>query len=292
MASDALHRGEAPSALPRLLQTYSIELTARDEKGLAAIKGVLPAGCEVFLANLPGEKGDVLVRAARAVREAGFTPVPHVVARNLSGLSALDEMLAGLAKEAGVDRVLVLGGDRDDPAGELSSALQIVTSGLIEKHGIGRILLACYPEGHPRISGAMLEEALRDKLAAAREAGLSATLVSQFLFDPEPIVALAGRLRRDGIDAPLRVSVAGPADRGKLIRYALRCGVGASLRVLRERGDVARNVLSGETPQALLEAVAAEWQAEPEMALEGVHFFTFGDPARSVRWAEEKRAAA
>ena len=72
------------------------------------------------------------------------------------------------------------------------------------------------------------------KLAAAKARGLDAYLVGQFAFDAAPIVSLARRLREAGIDAPYRVGIAGPAKRTTLIKYALMCGVGPSLRALRE----------------------------------------------------------
>lgn len=280
---------EGRVALASLLQTYSVEVTARDSRSLDDVKKILPPGAEVFVANLPNESADVLINAAASLRDAGLTPVPHIVARNIATRQGLDEMIAGLVKKAGVQQALILGGDRDQPAGEFDAALQIIQTGLLEKHGIRRIAIACYPEGHPRIADDVLWVALRDKLDAAAKAGLETLLVSQFLFDPKPIVDFAGALREAGIETPLRIGVAGPADRGKLIKYALRCGVGASLRVLRERGEVARNVLSGETPDELLGEVAQAQEDDPSLGMSGVHFFTFGDPARSARWAEEQR---
>jgi len=81
------------------------------------------------------------------------------------------------------------------------------------------------------------------------------------------------------------------AAEAKLIKYAIRCGVGASLRALKERSDLAKSVMSGETPEDLLKVVAAAQDAEPDLGIEGVHFFTIGDPASSVRWAEGARSA-
>lgn len=281
------HGGQA--ALAALLETYSVELTARDSRSLDEVMRILPAGTEVFVANLPNESADVLIKAAASLRKAGLTPVPHIVARNIKSKHELDRMLAGLVADAGVEQALILGGDRDQAAGEFDTALQIIRTGLLEQHGIRRIAIACYPEGHPRIADDILWTALREKLDAARQAGLETLLVSQFLFDPKPIVIFARALREAGIETPLRVGVAGPADRGKLIKYALRCGVGASLRVLRERGNLARNVLAGETPDDLLGTVAEAQADDPSLGIAGAHFFTFGDPARSARWAEEQR---
>lgn len=278
-------------ALADLLRTYSVEITAHDGKALKAVESALEPGTEVFIANLPDERAEVLVEAASRLRRAGLEPVPHIVARNLKSRDDLDTMLAALVGDAGVKNALILGGDRDQQAGNFENALQIIETGLLEAHGIRRIAIGCYPEGHPRIPDQVLWQALRTKLDAAARAGLETVLVSQFLFDPQPLINFARALRREGIEAPLRVGVAGPADRTKLIRYALRCGVGASLRVLRERGSLARNVLAGETPDTLLGAVAVSRKEEPELGITGVHFFTFGDPARSARWAEEARKA-
>lgn len=285
------HDDRERAALADLLRTYSVEITAHDEKALKAVESTLAPGTEVFIANLPDERAEVLVAAALRVRRAGLEPVPHIVARNLKSRDDLDGMLASLVRDAGVSTALILGGDRDRQAGNFENALQIIETGLLEAHGIRRIAIGCYPEGHPRIPDEVLWQALRAKLDAAARVGLETVLVSQFLFDPQPLIEFARALRREGIDAPLRVGVAGPADRTKLIRYALRCGVGASLRVLRERGSLARNVLAGETPDTLLGAAAVAQKEEPELGMAGVHFFTFGDPAGSARWAEEARSA-
>lgn len=278
--------------LAALLDDYSVEVTSRDAASVAAAAATMRPGTEVFVANLPREGADVLVAAARTLKLAGLSPVPHVVARNIAGPRELGDMLARLTAEAGVERALVLGGDRDDPAGPFDAALQLVETGAFQRAGIRRIAIGCYPEGHARIPADALAGALRDKLAAAADAGLDVLLVSQFVFDAAPVVAFAEGLRRQGVAAPLRVGVAGPADRAKLIKYALRCGVGASLRVLRERGELARNVLAGETPDEILGAVAAAAAARPELAITGAHFFTFGNPAGSIGWAEDVRAAA
>jgi len=276
---------DARTTLAELLQNYSVEVTARDHKSVEAAGSLLRPGAEVFITAIPGESADRLVAAAVQLRRAGLVPVPHVVARNIESRKTLDDLLGRLVAEAKLDRALVLGGDRDKPAGEFDSSLQLIATGLLQKHGIGKIALACYPEGHPRIADATLEAARAAKLAAAEAAGLDVTLVSQFCFDPRPIIALAERMRRQGVRAPFRVGVAGPAERMTLVKYALMCGVGASMRALKERQDLARNVLTGETPEALLSAVALARARNPALGIAGVHFFTFGSLGKSAQWA-------
>ena len=278
----ALAPGEA---LRGLLQGYSTEVTGRDRKSIEAAPDLLPRGAEVFIAAVPGESTDRMIAAAAQLSDAGLVPVPHLVARNFASLKDFDRVIGRLRDEAGVDRVLALGGDRDQPAGALHCSQQLIESGVFQAHGVRKLFIACYPEGHPRVSDAVLEEARAAKLRIAGEEGLEVTLISQFCFDAAPIVALARRMRAQGIKAPYRVGVAGPAERATLVRYALMCGVGPSLRALRRRQALARTVLSGETPEALLKEVAA---AEEEN-ITGVHFFTFGGLARSVQWAESMR---
>ncbi len=279
----------APATLADILQTYSVEVTSRDRKSLEAAPQVLRPGTEVFIAALPGDSVDKLVSAAAGLRQAGLLPVPHVVARNIESRDALDELLERLVKEAGVDRVLTLGGDRDNPAGHYLSSLELIESGLIEKHGIRRIFIGCYPEGHPKIPDPVLDKARADKLAAAEKSGLDVTMVSQFAFAAEPIVTLAERMREQGVKAPFRVGVAGPADRALLIKYALICGVGNSIRVLKDRGEMTKNLLSGETPETLISELALAQAANPALGISGIHFFTFGSVVKSAQFAEAHR---
>jgi len=281
----------ADPALAQLLTRYSAEVTSRDKKSLEAAAELLKPGTEVFVAALPNDSIDRVVQAVVQVREAGMTPVPHIVARNQESRAALDELLGRLKAEAALDRALVLGGDRDKAAGEFDCALQLIETGLFQKHGIGRIGLACYPEGHPRIPEDKLRAAVPQKLAAAKAAGLEVWLISQFCFDPKPVIALAERLRAEGVTQPLRVGVAGPADHGTLMKYAMICGVGASLRALKQRGEMTKNLLAGETPEELLTEVARAQQANPALGIDSVHFFTFGSLAKSANWAASMTGA-
>lgn len=281
---------DAPVSLAAILQDYSVELTARDRKSLELAPDLLRPGQEVFIAALPNDNVDNVVAACAQLRRVGLTPVPHVVARNIESRQALDSLLGRLVDEAGMDRCLVLGGDRDKPAGEYGSSLQLLETGLIQKRGVKTIRIGCYPEGHPKISESALDEARAAKLAAAEQDGLDVTLVSQFCFDAAPVIAFAKRIRAQGVKAPFRVGVAGPADRGLLLKYALICGVGNSIRVLKGRADLAMNTLSGETPEAVIKDLAIAQAREPGLGLSGIHFFTFGSLAKSAQWAEAQRA--
>ena len=272
-----------------LIRAYSVEVTAKDRKGIEAARTMLRPGSEVFVANLPNDSMDRLVSACTQIARGGAVPVPHMVARNTGGAGELDETLRRLAGEAGVTRALVLGGDRDVAVGPFSQSLQLIETGLFEKHGITDIAIGIHPETHPRVPDSVMHPAQPAKVRAAEARGMRVYLVSQFAFEARPYLDMARRLRREGLTNPIRIGVAGPTTAGKLLKFALMCGVGASLRALREKQDMAGNMLTGETPEGLLRELAAAQAAEPELGFDSVHFFTFGALDRSVEFVESLR---
>lgn len=280
---------DARSALAALLRDYSAEVTAPDRKSLDEAADVMRPGSRVYIASLPNDTADRQVAAAAHLSRIGLIPVPHIVARNIKDRPALENLLARFTGEAGVDRALILGGDRDKPAGDYDSALQLIETGLLQKYGLKRIAIGCYPEGHPRIADAALNAALFQKLAAAERAGLEVIMISQLCFDAGAIIRFAERIRAEGVKARFRVGVAGPARRSTLLKYAMICGVGPSLRALKERQDLTQSLLAGETPEALLTEVAVAFARNPALNIWGVHFFTFAALRKSIEWVESFR---
>ena len=283
------YSADGRAALAKLLDNFSCEVTTRDQKSLDAAGDLLRPETRVFIASFPKDTVDDFIRGAVKLHRAGMVAIPHIVARSIPNRAMLDDMLARLSGEAGVDRAHVVGGDRDRPVGEYDAALQLLETGLFQKYGVTRIALACYPEGHPRIPDAVLEQARIDKMKAAAEAGLSVWMVSQFAFEAAPIIALARDMRAQGIDVPYRVGIAGPASHATLLKYAMLCGVGTSLRALRERRGLGRSAMGGETPEPLLTEIALACEAEPDLGIDGIHFFTFGSMAQTAKWVESVR---
>jgi len=267
-----------------LMRRFSVELTPGDEKSLKAAER-LPAGTEVFIANLPKGTNDAVVDAAVRLRGAGMTPVPHIAARNMPSEAELSRFLEQLTAKAGVDRVLTIAGDRDDVHGPFADSLAVLKCGLLQANGIGQVYLSCYPEGHPRIDDAKLAAARADKVAAAEKDGLAVGFISQFCFEPAPFEAMERDLRAQGFSQPLRLGVAGPASLIVLAKYAAICGVGPSIRALRERSSLAASAISGGTEELLVE-LARIAATNPSLQIGGVHFFTFGALARTVELIE------
>lgn len=283
MAVAAMDSPRSAAATTALLRGHSIEITAKDQFRLDLLKGRIPAGTPISITFLPGEDFDSRVAAARRVREAGFTPVPHISARRIHRLAELENFLEALVDSASVDRVFVVAGDLPQPAGPFEDALAVIRSGLLARHGIEQVGIAGYPEGHPAISRDALDKALFDKLAALRAAGHESWIATQFGFDADPVLAWLADIRARGVDADVRIGVAGPASVKALLRFAARCGVGVSARVMAKYGLSITQLLGSAGPGALIGELAdgLDRQVHGDVRL---HFYPFGGLEKTAEW--------
>src|SRR5687767_3363909 len=112
-------------AAAHLIGSYSIETTPLEK----AVPVNLAPRSAVYIAAVPKASREQLIGRVVALRDAGFTPIPHVVARSMESFDALDAFLRQLRGE-GVDRALVLGGDTDDIRGPFASSRDILETGL------------------------------------------------------------------------------------------------------------------------------------------------------------------
>jgi methylenetetrahydrofolate reductase (NADPH) len=280
------------TSIAATLRGYSIEVNPSDPKVVDAALARLDPGTEVFLTWIPGANPMDLVGPGARLRRVGLIPMPHVGARHVESAAQLEEFAARLAGEAGVDRVLLIAGDRAHPAGPYDCSLAVMQSGVFQKAGINRVAVAGFPEGNPNIPDASLNEVLAAKVNFARGAGLDLSIVTQFCFEPEPIVEWLRGIRARDIHVPVRVGLAGPASLLTLARYAVRCGIGNSLRVLTEKPSFAK-LLSEKGPEPIIRGVAASAGSvhAPVLPLgvAGLHFFVFGGFNKTVDWINAER---
>ncbi|MGB7256490.1 MAG: methylenetetrahydrofolate reductase [Pseudolabrys sp.] len=265
---------------------FSLEATRPSAADIASLAGILKRGTQLYLSAVPSQSFEQHVEVAATVRRAGLEPVAHLPARRFASTAELAGVLARLRGEADLRRVLVVAGDAAT-AGPYADTLALIQGGKLRDAGIEEIGIAGYPEGHPTITADKLEAALDQKIAAARAAGLSVHIVSQFSFDPEAIVAWLVRLRKCGIAAPVKVGMAGPTSIPALLRYAKRCGVGASLKGL--MSGAASSLFGHVGPDRIVAALEA---ARNEIGEAHPHYFSFGGVAETARYAREKSEKA
>jgi methylenetetrahydrofolate reductase (NADPH) len=259
-----------------LVRSASLEMTARVAAVNDLADAALPAGTRVYITALPGDSARAVLATALRVRHMGLVPVPHLGARYVTEPLPFETLLRSLVRDAGVDQVLVIGGDIPRPRGPYASSLDLLRSGIFERSGIRRIGLAAYPEGHPSIASDVLERALAEKVAQVRERGLDPTIVSQFCFSAASITAWLSRATRQFAGVPIHVGIAGPAKMATLVKFGLACGIGASLRALRK---TSLRQLADATPDTLVTSLAGSGDT-----IAGLHFFTFGGIARTADW--------
>ena len=276
-------------ALRELADGASIELLAREIATGGGLAELRP-GTDVYVPFPPRAAWQETVEACRALLDAGLRPVPHLAARAVPGKADLRAWLGELAA-LGVDALMLVAGDREHPAGPYRDTLDVLESALPAEHGFRRLGVTAYPEGHPRIGSAQLERALAQKTeyAAAMGAGAGGGMrdgmwiVTQFAFSPAPVLAWLDRLADMPRALPVRIGLAGPAPLRKLLAFAVRCGVGASLRMAGQRPGVAR-LLGNWSPDGFVRECAAYRLGTPSTPFCGIHLFAFGGGAATTRW--------
>ena len=96
---------------------------------------------EIYVTVIPETPWAEVVAAVRTVHELGRSPIPHITARSIPDKNALEQLLLQF-KEFGVERALLIGGGIPEPAGEFTSVLELLQSGLFEQHGLRDLDLA------------------------------------------------------------------------------------------------------------------------------------------------------
>jgi methylenetetrahydrofolate reductase (NADPH) len=272
--------------LAELISSYSIEMTAKDGDALRDAKDLIPQGTSVSITCLAGETAPARVLAAKQARGYGFLPRPHISARRIASAAELESFLADLAAQAQIERAFVVAGDLAQPAGPYFDALAVIRSGLLAKHGVRHVGISGYPEGHPDFPAEKLWQALRDKHQALTDLGHTYDIITQFGFDAKPVLNWLQALREAGIVAPVRVGVPGPASVKTLLRFAARCGVGASASVMAKYGVSITKLLNTAGPDALISELAAS--LEPARHGEVfLHFYPFGGLAKTAQWMRD-----
>jgi methylenetetrahydrofolate reductase (NADPH) len=276
-------RPDPVDAIVDFARGFSLEATRPSAEDIAVLATVTRPGTRVYVSAVPTRPVQEAIEAVASLRAAGFEPVPHLAVRNFATARELDDFLAR-AGEAGVRRVLVIAGDRDQPSGDFRSSIEVIDGGALQRHGILEIGIAGYPDGHPRISEQDLERSLAEKIHVAETTGMAVHIVTQFCFDAPTILKWIGRLRDFGVEHPVRVGLPGPTNLATLLRYARRCGVRASAQGLARQAGLVRQLFAMSTPDILVRAIA-EARAHKHLGEIAPHFFSFGGLAQAARWA-------
>ena len=291
---EAAATAPATAAVEAFLQGYSIEVMPRTAEKVEDFRALLPRGTRVYIAHIEGTPIEDMVATAKRIAGQGFDVMPHFPARIIHDRATLANWIVRYQGEAGVRQALLLGGGVNTPAGDFENSMQLIETGLFE--GFDRLHVAGHPEGNKDIDkdggDRIVLQALKWKNDFANRSDAKMAIATQFCFEAAPVIAWADRLAAEGISLPIHIGVAGPAKLQTLIKFAISCGVGASLRVLQKRAmDVTKLLLPYE-PTEFVAQLAAHKARTPNFGIERVHFFPLGGIKTNAAWVTENGGAA
>ena len=273
------NKGRHAATILRLLEhaRYEVLPTPSTE---AKVLEHLPTERTVTITASPGKGLEATFDLTERLAGHGYTVVPYVAARMVTGRSELAEICDRLTGK-GVTRIFVPGGDAE-AAGDYPDAFSLLQDLAELGSPFEQVGITGYPETHPTISDDLTVQSMWDKRRHATH------VVSNLNFDPENIRTWLDRMRARGITMPVLLGIPGPIDRTKLLAMASKIGVGDSTRFLaKHKGTMARLAAPGGfTGERFLERCAPVL-ARPGSLVTGLHVYTFNQVAETEAWRRE-----
>ena len=283
-------------ALEAFLKGYSIEVMPRTAQKVEDFRDHLPRDTRVYIAHIDGTPIEEMVATAARLAREGYEVMPHFPARIIADTARLKNWIAMYQGEAGVRQALLLAGGLDQPQGDFHSSMQLLETGLFDAAGFTNLHVAGHPEGNrdidPKGGTRLVDEALHWKQKFCERTDAKMALATQFAFEAAPIIAWADSLKAAGITLPIHIGIAGPAKLQTMIKFAVTCGVGPSLRVLQRRAKDVTKLLLPFEPTEVLTQLAAHKAAHPDSNIEQVHFFPLGGIKTNATWVQDHGGAS
>jgi methylenetetrahydrofolate reductase (NADPH) len=270
-------------ALVAFLRSPRYEVLPTEDIEERVLAGV-PPDVTITITASPRRGIDATVDLATRLAGHGFVVVPHLSARLIRDGSHLKEILAALATIGATD-VFVVAGDAREPAGKFPDSVSLLEAITTEKHGLRDIGVTGYPERHSFIDDDLTIQAMWDKRR------LATYIVSNLCFDPRVVKRWVARVRKRGVQLPIRVGLAGVADPAKLLRVSTKIGVVDSARFLKGHSNWFLRTLQpgGYSPERFITGLLPELAAA-DRKVTGLHVFTFNEIEPTEQWRQETLA--
>lgn len=264
---------------------FTVETTPTAAAKIDDFRAVLRPGSTVYVTFLPGSDYTDTIATVKRLRAEGMTPAPHIAARSLKSAAMFEDFVARLAGEAGVDHVLAIAGATETPLGPYRDSMQLLETGLFDRHGVKQIDVSGHPEGSPDISDEGIAAALAWKNGFAERSDADIRIITQFCFEAAPIIAWMEALKAGGNRLPIRIGAPGTAKVSTLLRYAMACGVGNSIRFIKKQASSATKLMTQQAPDRLIRDLAIYAAEHPGCGLTGVHMYPLGGLRKTAEWS-------
>lgn len=242
----------------------------------------LPAGGWVSVTCSPTKGLAATLDLTARLLDLGHNAVPHFSARLVHDEAEV-RRLAAFCTTHGVREVFLVAGDPPEPVGKYDGVVALLRDFLACDHGLQRIGVTAYPDGHAFIPTDVVRQALLDKQALLAEAGIAGFATTQMCFDVDKWRSWATTARAEGFTLPLHAGIPGVIDRVKLLTMGMRLGVGASVRYVRKNGGILGRLFAPATydPSRLVLPLG---RLADELGIEGLHLFTFNNVQATAQW--------
>ena len=269
--------------IKKLINNYTIETTPKVYEKIGNLKNFLMPNTWIYITYLPNETQKNIFNTAKKIKDEGFNPIPHLPARAIKNFNELENYIGNLSEIAGVDKILIIGGTGSQK-GNISSSIEILKTGLIDKFNYAQIGLAGHPDGNPDINEQDLDKAIIDKNNFAKKTDAKLYLVTQFFFEALSFIKWEKHLKTLGNQLEIHAGIPGPANIKTLITFAKSCGIGNSLKFLSKQALNISKIASTNTPDKIINDLASYKNLNSDSKLVKVHFYPFGGMKRTSSW--------
>ena len=254
-------------------------------KNLEAQLEHIPAGSSVSVTCSVNKGQQATLDLTRRIQELGHMAVPHFSAR-LAEDDVAAKQLATFCRDQGIEEIFLVAGDAPEPAGKYDGVVAFLRDFLCMDHGLRRIGVTAYPDGHSLIPKDVVHQALHDKQALLAEAGIPAFASTQMHFDTKQWIQWARDERASGLTIPLHIGAPGAIDKMKLISLSTKLDIGSSVRFLKKNSGAIGRLLrpGGYDPIKFLTPLS---KVADELNLEGIHLFTFNNVQATAEWQQK-----
>jgi methylenetetrahydrofolate reductase (NADPH) len=275
---------QTPNPTTELSAAGIVQLLTRARFEVLPIQGVqaelrrqLPAGTTVHVVCPAALGADVSVRFATEIASSGFDAIPHVAARTVRDKNHL-RSLCDRMSDAGIVRAFFPGGDGKVPAGNYTSAVELIRDLSDIEHALVDVGVTCYPQSHPTIPNDVLMQALLEKQSVAT------FMVSESCLDPRLTIAWLRLVRDEGVTLPLMVCVPGILPIRRLLAAYKAFGLRDARTFLKKQHGMLTALLRRRFSPKEVVLGMAEAATEPQLGIDRIHFFTFNEIAETETW--------